>query len=128
MNKPEIVPVPDHSGSIACPHCGEEFGIEDRIECERALQCDDTYRKMEQQHRKLMYELWEDVICPMCKRLNPQHEFCDYCHDREEWQALKSQLEDDEACPMCKGQGWVLDLYQRKYDCPTCKSTGRISK
>jgi len=23
------------------------------------------------------------VICDLCKRLNPQHENCDYCQDRE---------------------------------------------
>jgi len=30
--KPPLLSVPDHSESIWCPHCGEEFGIESNIE------------------------------------------------------------------------------------------------
>lgn len=46
--------------------------------------------------KQLAYELFEEFICPMCYRLNPQHatiddgQGCHYCHDREDWQALKS--------------------------------------
>jgi hypothetical protein len=33
VKKPE-----SHSESIGCPHCGEEFGIEDKVEYEREVQ------------------------------------------------------------------------------------------
>ena len=39
--------------------------------------------------------LFEEIICPMCYRLNPQHatmdngKGCHYCQEREDWQALK---------------------------------------
>ena len=45
--------------------------------------------------RELAYDLFEEIICPMCYRLNPQHatmdngEGCHYCHEREDWHGLK---------------------------------------
>jgi len=32
-----------HSESIWCPHCGEEFGIEDKVQCEREAQAKRTW-------------------------------------------------------------------------------------
>ncbi len=31
-------------------------------------------------------------------------------------------------CPECKGNRWVLDIYQKQYDCPTCQGTGEMSE
>ena len=36
--RPKVLPVPSHSESIWCPHCGEEFGIESNIEYARQAQ------------------------------------------------------------------------------------------
>ena len=36
-------------------------------------------------------EIWEEIICPMCYRLNPQHksmdygEGCHWCQEKEDW-------------------------------------------
>jgi len=98
MNKPEILSdnpytkaANDEWVTVSSSHHYRQ--LEKAYNEGKEAQRDDTYRIMEQQHRQSVYELWEDVICPMCVRLNPQHENCHYCHDREEWQALKSQLD-----------------------------------
>jgi len=36
-------------------------------------------------------EVWDEIICPMCYRLNPQHatmdngEGCHWCQEKEDW-------------------------------------------
>ena len=42
--KDTVKPVPHHSESIWCPHCGEEFGIESQIETERETQADISFK------------------------------------------------------------------------------------
>ncbi len=50
--------------------------------------------------------------------------------DRQFYQAEHDKLEKElvleATCQLCKGQGWVLDLYQKKYDCPKCKGLGVV--
>lgn len=36
--------VPDHSESVYCSHCGEETGIEDRIQYEREYQAQISFK------------------------------------------------------------------------------------
>ena len=46
-----------------------------------------------------MKALWNEVVCPLCYRLNPQHETadrgkgCHWCQDKEDWmeQSLKEK-------------------------------------
>jgi hypothetical protein len=46
-------------------------------------------------------QLYEEVICPMCYRLNPQHKTMDYgkgchsCEEREDWCKSESTIPDD---------------------------------
>ena len=42
--KDTVKPVPSHSESIWCPHCGEEFGIESKIADERELQAEISFK------------------------------------------------------------------------------------
>lgn len=42
--KDTIQPVGQHSESIWCPHCGEEFGIEDKVEYEREIQAEISFK------------------------------------------------------------------------------------
>lgn len=42
--KDTVIPVPDHSESIWCPHCGEEFGIESRIEQAHEFQAELSFK------------------------------------------------------------------------------------
>lgn len=45
MNAKDTVKlVPDHSETISCLHCGEEFGIEDKVLMEREFQADITFK------------------------------------------------------------------------------------
>jgi hypothetical protein len=50
---------------------------------------------VEQARKDVATTLFEDMICPMCYRLNPQHKTmdggtgCHWCQDREDWQAIK---------------------------------------
>ena len=52
---------------------------------------------IEQAKRETAEELYEDIICPMCYSLNPQHasmnygEGCHYCQEREDYNALKEE-------------------------------------
>ena len=41
-----------HSEPEFCPHCGEEFGIEDRIEYEREAQAEATWDAAEKKFRQ----------------------------------------------------------------------------
>lgn len=53
--------------------------------------------------RDQMVDLWDEIICPMCYRLNPQHATMDYgkgchsCREREDWQAIRKQTGVGEA-------------------------------
>jgi len=50
MNWKETVkPIPSHSEGIWCPHCGEEFGIESKIEYAREAQAEISFSLGEQQ-------------------------------------------------------------------------------
>jgi hypothetical protein len=42
--KDTVTPTPDHSESIWCPHCGEEFGIESTIEMTKELQAEISFK------------------------------------------------------------------------------------
>lgn len=42
--KDTVVEVRPHSESIWCPHCGEEFGIEGKVECERETQAEISFK------------------------------------------------------------------------------------
>lgn len=39
-----VIPTPDHSESIWCPHCGEEFGIEREISTAREEQAEVSFK------------------------------------------------------------------------------------
>lgn len=41
--KDTVIKVEPHSESIWCPHCGEEFGIEDKIEGEKEAQAEISF-------------------------------------------------------------------------------------
>jgi len=51
------------------------------------------------ERERIACTLFEEIICPMCYRLNPQHalmdngEGCHYCQEREDWQALRGKEE-----------------------------------
>jgi hypothetical protein len=51
--------------------------------------------KARKQERERMVTLWDEVVCPMCYRLNPQHasmdngKGCLTCEEREDWQSLQ---------------------------------------
>lgn len=60
--KDTVVPVEKHSQSIWCPHCGEEFGIESKVEYERELQAEISF--------KTGYEQGVDdtiTLCPLLR-------------------------------------------------------------
>ena len=42
--KDTVIPVPSHSESIWCPHCGDEFGIESKVEYEREAQAEISFK------------------------------------------------------------------------------------
>lgn len=52
---------------------------------------------IEEAKKQIAHDLFEEIICPMCYRLNPQHasmdngKGCHYCQEREDWQALKGE-------------------------------------
>ncbi len=60
-----------------------------RIICE--AQDKHTAEILEARHKQEIVSLWDEVICPMCYRLNPQHadmddgKGCHWCQDREDW-------------------------------------------
>jgi len=60
---------------------GDDFGDEEMME--------EAIFKAGQEQRAR--DLYEEVICPMCYRLNPQHatadrgEGCHWCKDKEAW-------------------------------------------
>ena len=60
MNRPKIPPVLHHSESIWCPHCGEEFGIESKVEYERQYGIDYCYKEMLRQFISLLTDALED--------------------------------------------------------------------
>ncbi len=42
------------------------------------------------------------------------------------YQLGKSETEKGQVvakCGVCKGNGWVLDMYQKQYECPSCKGS-----
>jgi len=50
---------------------------------------------VEKTKKQIAFDLFEEMICPMCYRLNPQHatmdngKGCHSCNEREDWHALK---------------------------------------
>jgi len=50
--KDTVEPVPSHSESVVCPHCGEEFGQEGYIQTIRNLQAEATWPIAEKAGRK----------------------------------------------------------------------------
>lgn len=58
---PEILP---HSCSIACPHCGEEFGMESDIEATKMEQAEATWPIAEKAGMLKVVE-WIDKEIPM---------------------------------------------------------------
>ncbi len=68
-----------------------ELDITEELKDQRDL----TASEKDAECQARMVELWDDVICPMCYRLNPQHatmdngEGCHSCQEREDWQALR---------------------------------------
>ena len=46
---------------------------------------------MEKKCQERVGALWDEVVCPLCYRLNPQHaptaynEACHWCQDKEDW-------------------------------------------
>jgi len=42
--KDTVIKVPDHSESVWCPHCGEEFGIEAAIDFAHAVQAEVSFK------------------------------------------------------------------------------------
>ena len=42
--KDTVTPTPDHSESVYCPHCGEEFGQESYIATIRELQAEISFK------------------------------------------------------------------------------------
>ena len=50
-----------HSEGICCPHCGEEFGIESRIEIAREAQAEISFRAG-MQHGIWLFAWWKDGV------------------------------------------------------------------
>jgi len=94
MIKPKIPPVLHHKESIWCPHCGEEFGIESKVEYERQYGIDYCYKEMLRQFNKLLDKVARSpfqYFKPTWDR--ETREYDGGIETREEWQALQSQLE-----------------------------------
>lgn len=81
MNQQDrLLKVEDHSESIWCPHCGEEFGIESNIQYAHEAQDAETLQKLVEWGNELCTE---HFVAPIC----PRH-MCPDC-----WQALCKELE-----------------------------------
>jgi len=64
---------------------------------------DEFAHQIDALYQKRIEEVFEEIICPMCYRLNPQHatmdngEGCHWCQEKEDWtgitleQALKAK-------------------------------------
>jgi len=54
---------------------------------------------MEEQKQEAVRKVFEEIVCPMCYRLNPQHADMDYgkgchwCQEKEDWCGGKSEQE-----------------------------------
>lgn len=42
--KDTVVPIGDHSESVCCPHCGWAFGIESKVQYEREVQAEISFK------------------------------------------------------------------------------------
>ena len=50
--KETVIDVPSHSETMSCPHCGEEFGIESKIEYAHETQAELSFKAGQQEGRK----------------------------------------------------------------------------
>ncbi len=50
--KDTVIRPTDHSESINCPHCGEEFGIESKVEYEREAQAEISFKAGQEERKK----------------------------------------------------------------------------
>jgi len=75
-----------------------QMRIDDAIKLEREKRQKSDFiwqLQIEEAKRQRSYDLFEEIICPLCYRLNPQHadmdngKGCHYCQERADWQALK---------------------------------------
>lgn len=62
MNKPPVETVKDHSETVVCPHCSEEFGIESKVQYERELQRDRDADYYERLLQRACYEAAHKVL------------------------------------------------------------------
>ena len=50
-----------------------------------------TKEELERAKKEGIKEVWDEVVCPMCYRLNPQHatmdngKGCHWCQEKEDW-------------------------------------------
>lgn len=67
-----------------CAECATQFKAEIK-------ELEDKLASCQQEHDQMARELWDEVICPMCYRLNPHHATadngigCHWCQDKEDW-------------------------------------------
>lgn len=87
--KDTVKPTPDHSESVWCPHCGEEFGEESLVEATREEQAEITFPLGKQ-------EGIEEVV---------------------EWFNEQTDFADDEPCPyyVMNKKVWQAKLKEWKY-------------
>ncbi len=89
-------------GDDGALQCNRFFGKGDPIDLKRDSWHDivvgigkHTKQLIEEAKEQVAFDLFEEMICPMCYRLNPQHatqdngEGCHSCKEREDWHALK---------------------------------------
>lgn len=80
--KDTVLPVGRHNESIVCPHCGEEFGIESKVEYERELQSEISFKAGRQEVVE-----WIDKNCLECQSNTPSNTDEYLGFHKQSWQA-----------------------------------------
>ena len=111
IKKPNVKIPESHSESIVCPDCGEEFGIEDKVEYERVTQRDADVEYYEPLIKE-MYEAlesWEELwdMRPLDSGDDMQ-QILERCWDKTELALAKA--EGDES-PALKFNHEIHDKY-----------------
>jgi len=78
-----VIPTSEHSESIWCPHCGEEFGIESKVEAEREVQAEVSF-KAGQDARDCEWDEWKDKYLPQVIR-DSRKEVVEWIDKHHEW-------------------------------------------
>lgn len=100
--KDTVMSVGRHNESVYCPHCGEEFGIESKVEYEREMQAEISFKAGKQEGIREVVE-W---LIPHT-RINWRFGILQTNLDAVEWQ---SKLREWEMKQPTAGIGaWPLD-------------------